>query len=378
MSAALRHVALNGLWFDPGRSSGTETYLRGLVPALARERPDLRLTLATTRRGADALIEEGWGDFCALVRVPTDEGERVRRLLSELVRFPDLARRRGCDLLHSLSNTGPALTPAPHVVTIHDVIFFHHATMPWTTTLATRAVVGAAARRAAGVITVSETSRDAIVSTLPVAPERVSVVHNGAGREPGAGVPAEVLRERLDLPAAARVVLCVAALRPHKNQALLVRALARLPEDVVLVLAGHEEAYADDLRSLGAGLSVQDRLRFAGYVSDAELEGLYALAACAAFPTLAEGFGLPVLEALRRGLPVACSDLAVLHEVGGDACVYFDPHDDADATRAVLAAVERAGDAQAGMARAAGFGWAAAAKGTLAAYERALTLGSGA
>lgn len=371
-------MALNGLWFDPGRSSGTETYLRGLVPALAQERPDLRITLATTRRGADALAREGWSDFCALVRVPTDEGQRVRRLLSELVRFPDLARRRECDLLHSLSNTGPAVASPPHVVTIHDVIFFHHATMPWTTTLATRAVVGGAARRAAGVITVSEASRDAILATLPVAPERVSVVHNGAGREPVAGVPADALRRRLGIPAAARVVLCVAALRPHKNQALLVRALPRLPEDVVLVLAGHEEAYADELRALGSELGVHDRLRFAGYVSDAELEGLYALAACAAFPTLAEGFGLPVLEALRRGLPVACSDLAVLHEVGGYLCLYFDPCDDADAARAVLAAMERAGDAQAGMARAAGFGWEATAQGTLDAYERALAPGPGA
>ena len=374
MTPRLRHVALNGLWFDPGRSSGTETYLRGLVPALARERPELRITLATTRRGADALAQEGWLDFCAIVRVPTDEGERVRRLLSELVRFPDLARRRGCDLLHSLSNTGPAVTSPPHVVTIHDVIFFHHATMPWATTLATRAVVGAAARRAAGVITVSEASRDAIVSTLPVAPDRVTVVHNGAGREPAAGVPAEILRRRLGIPDTARVVLCVAALRPHKNQALLVRALPHLPADVVVVLAGHEEAYAGELRALGADLGVQDRVRFAGYVPDADLEGLYALAACAAFPTLAEGFGLPVLEALRRGLPVACSDLPVLREVGGSACVYFDAGDDAAAARAVLTAMARDRGDRAGADRAARFGWTATAEGTLDAYERALAV----
>ena len=374
MTPRIRHVALNGLWFDPGRSSGTETYLRGLVPALARERPDLRITLATTRRGADALAQEGWRDFCALVRVPTDEGQRMRRLLSELVRFPDLARRRGCDLLHSLSNTGPAVTSPPHVVTIHDVIFFHHATMPWTTTLATRAVVSAAARRAAGVITVSEASREAIVSALPVAPDRVCVVHNGAGREPGAGVPADALRRQLAIPEEARVVLCVAAMRPHKNQALLVRALTHLPGNVVVVLAGHEEAYAGELRALGAELGVEDRLRFAGYVSDAELEGLYALATCAAFPTLAEGFGLPVLEALRRGLPVACSDLPVLREVGGSACVYFDPGDPAGAARAVRVAMERDPADRSGAQRAARFGWEATAQKTLDAYERALAV----
>jgi hypothetical protein len=106
MPAAPRHVALNALWLDPGRSSGTETYLRGLVPALARARPEVRLTLATTRRGAAALVAEGWTDFCAIVRVPADEGQRIRRLSSELLRFPRIARRCGADLMHSLANTG--------------------------------------------------------------------------------------------------------------------------------------------------------------------------------------------------------------------------------------------------------------------------------
>lgn len=373
MTAPLRHVALNALWFDPGRSSGTETYLRGLVPALARARPDVELTLATTRRGADALRAEGWTDFCALVRVPTDEGERARRLLSELVRFPALGRRRGCDLLHSLSNTGPGVAALPHVVTIHDVIFFHHATLPPLTTLATRAVVTAAARRAARIITVSEASRTDIVATLRIPAERVDVVHNGAGRPPAADpVPADVMRQRLDLPADARVVLCVAALRPHKNQALLLRALGALPADVVVVLAGHEEAYADELRALANELGVAERVRFAGYVSDAELEGLYAAAACAAFPTRAEGFGLPLLEALGRGLPVACSRLAVLREVGGSLPHYFDPDAPDDAARAISAALTAGGDARAGFERAARFGWSQTAESTLDTYERAL------
>jgi glycosyltransferase involved in cell wall biosynthesis len=416
MPAVPRHVALNALWLDPGRSSGTETYLRGLVPALARARPGVRLTLATTRRGADALVAEGWTNFCAIVRVPTDEGQRIRRLASELLRFPDIARRRGADLLHSLANTGPVVAPAPHVLTIHDVIFFHHATMPRSTILATRAIVGAAARTAAQVITVSESSREDLVATLGLSPERVVTVHNGAGRAPSvAPAPEAPLRARLGVAPGARLLLCVAALRPHKNQELLVQALPALDDDVVLVLAGHEEPYADTLRALAAESGVADRVCFAGYVTDAELEALYAIAACAAFPTRAEGFGLPVLEALRRGVPVACSDLPVLREVGGDVPRYFDPGDPAGAAAAIREAMggeagagggaswaaagsavgavagsaaaagpagpaggagtagsTRAAAAAAGLERAARFTWEAAAEGTFAAYERAL------
>jgi glycosyltransferase involved in cell wall biosynthesis len=137
------------------------------------------------------------------------------------------------------------------------------------------------------------------------------------------------------------------------------------------VLAGKREPYADELERTAAALGVQDRLRLAGYVGDGELEALWRMAGCAAFPTLAEGFGLPVLEAMQRGAPVACSDIPVLREVGGPVPRYFDPRDPAAAARAIVAALT-GGDGAAGRARAAAFTWEAAARGTWAAYERAL------
>ncbi len=92
-----------------------------------------------------------------------------------------------------------------------------------------------------------------------------------------------------------------------------------------MVLAGHAEPYEDELRAEAARLGVQDRVRFLEFVPDAELEGLWRLADCAAFPTLGEGFGLPVIEAMARGVPVACSDLPVLREVGGDVRALLHP-----------------------------------------------------
>src|SRR4051812_12148293 len=97
MASVIRHVGLNALFLEPGRSAGTETYLRGLVPALSRTRPAGRLTVVTTRKGAAALRADGWTAFAAIVQMPADEGERLRRLTAEQLRFPVLGRRRGWD-----------------------------------------------------------------------------------------------------------------------------------------------------------------------------------------------------------------------------------------------------------------------------------------
>jgi glycosyltransferase involved in cell wall biosynthesis len=367
------HVGLNALFFEPGRSAGTETYLRGLVPALAREFPATRLSVVTTRKGADALVRDGWTDFCSILRLPCDEGERLPRLRAEQLSYPVMGARRRWDVLHSLASMAPVRTRTPAVVSVHDVNFFHHRTFSLATTLGMRAIVGAAARRADAIITVSATSRDDIVATLGVPEERISVVYNGAGRPPDVEpTPADVVRVRRNLAPGTRVLLCVGAIRPHKNQGLLVQILPELPSDVVLVLAGHPEAYAAELEVRAAQLGVAERLRIAGYVDDAEMEALWAMAACAAFPTLGEGFGLPVVEALARGVPVACSDIPVLREVGGEHPSYFDLADPAGAVRAVGRALERGHGDAAARAWAGRFTWEAAARGTFEAYERAI------
>jgi glycosyltransferase involved in cell wall biosynthesis len=181
------------------------------------------------------------------------------------------------------------------------------------------------------------------------------------------------VRARLGLSEGARIVLCVGAKRPHKNQELLVRALSRLGDDVVLVLAGHPEPYDARLRALAGECGVSGRVRFAGYVAEEDLEALWGIAACAAFPTRAEGFGLPLVEAMRRGVPVAASDLPVLREVGGDVPRFFDPDRPEEAAEAIAKAMGD-GDTRAPAARAqaARFTWDAAAAGTWTAYERAL------
>jgi glycosyltransferase involved in cell wall biosynthesis len=374
----VRHVALNAAYLDPGRSGGPETYLRGLVPALAREFPRTRLTVLTTRRGAASLVQDGWRSFCDVVALPADEGQRPRRLAAELLLTADAAGRRGVDVLHSLASVGPPLARPAKVVTLHDVTFLRIRTFGLATTAAMGTLMLAAAHTADGLLSVSRTARDDIAATLRLDPGAIAVVPNGFGRPPSGDVAdAGDVLARVGVPAGRRIALCVAAVRPHKNQELLVRALPHLPDDVVVVLCGAQEAYADTVAAVAAELGVQDRLRLPGYLEDAELEALWRLAGCAALPTLAEGFGLPVLEALVRGVPLACSDLPELREVGGELPRYFDPRDPASAAAAITAAMTGPFDAAAARARAGGFTWEAAARSTFEVYERAVAAHAG-
>jgi len=373
MSATVRSVALNALFLAPGESGGPETYLRGLVPALAGEYPGIDLHLFTTRAGARALDAEGWGEIVRLHPLPADEYRRVRRQLSEQFILPLAARRCGATVLHNLASTGPAFTPGlATVLTLHDVTFMQMTTFGRATTWGMARVVRLAARDADALIAVSEAARDEICAELRLAPEDFLVVRHGAlaGKGPPPEDEAEV-RTALGLDGR-RLVLCVGALRPHKNQGLLVRAAPLLPEDVKVVLAGHQEPYADELRALTRELGCEDRVELAGYLPGNRLERLWLMAGCAAFPTRAEGFGLPLLEAMARGVPVACSDLPVLREVGGDVPSYFQPDDPRSAADSISACLTDPGRGSRGAERAASFSWPEAARRTMEAYERAV------
>ena len=170
----------------------------------------------------------------------------------------------------------------------------------------------------------------------------------------------------------------MSAKRPHKNLAGLLDALAVIPPErrPVAVLPGYPTPYETELRVHADRAGVAADVRWLGWTPEADVEGLFALAGAFVVPSLYEGFGLPVLEAMARGVPVACSDRASLPEVAGDAALLFDP----ERPEQIAAAIERLlGDPaeaarlrEAGRARAAQFTWARTADLTLASYERAL------
>lgn len=367
--SGIRHVGFNAVFLEPGVSGGSETYLRGLVPEVARLRPELRVTVFTNGTAAASLRRAGWDGFADVVAVVPGAIRRGSRLLGELVLAPRAASRAGCDVLHSPANVGPLRAAVASVVTVLDVIYMTTQTLRPGSTLVLRQLVPRAARRADALIAISEAARDEAARMLRLPREAMTVVRLGVS-PPGPAAPLQRVREQYGL-VGKRPVLCVAALRPHKNQILLVRALRRLPDDTVLVLVGHPERSPDALLAEAQRLGVDDRLRVLGYVADDTLEALWRLAACAALPTLAEGFGLPVTEALSRGVAVACSDLPVLREVGGDVPQYFDPYDPEAAALAIGRALDDRSACLRGPQRAAGFTWEEAARRTLRVYENA-------
>jgi len=217
------------------------------------------------------------------------------------------------------------------------------------------------------------------LSLLGVAAEKIQVIPHGVGAQPRVeALPEGELRGRLGL-GDRPVVLSVSAKRPHKNLPRLIEALAAVPapERPVLVVPGYPTSHEDELRAQAARLGVSEDLRLLGWVDAEELEGLYAAAVCVVYPTLAEGFGLPVLEAMRRGVPVACSGTGAVREVAAGGALLFDPL----RTDAITAAMqtlladrsERERLRAAGLARAAEFTWERSARGHLAAYERVLS-----
>jgi len=366
------NVGLNALHLVPGETGGSEIYARRLVPALASVDPGLQLTLFVAREGS-ALQ---WPDGIAVERLPISARSRPARVLAEQTLLPIAAWRAGVELMHNLFTTAPAIASVPQVTTIHDVIYERypeaHAGL---LTHGMRMLVPLAARRSRRVIAVSEATKADVVRFLGVAPERVDVTYEGPGMAtPDRPTHAAELRERLEL-GADPIVLTVSAKRPHKNLERLFEAFSRVKEPATLVVPGYATPFERELRDRAA-LAASDRIRFAGWLSDAELDGLYRAATVLVFPSLAEGFGLPVLEAMVRGTPVACSNTTSLPEIAGEAALLFDPLD----VEAITDAIRRLlGDADlrrrlsdAGREQAAKFTWEGAARKTIDTYRVAL------
>ncbi len=370
-------VALNMIWFGPA-AGGVGRYGRELVGALLAARPDLRLHLVVSRDVPDDLRAEPWAQDVRWEVMPVRLGGPPFHLAAQFAGLPALAIARRVALVHGLANVVPLRIPRVRsVVTVLDLTWLHEGA-EWGDARAVRAVRRLSLRSARGADRVLAISHDAardLGATLAIPAQRIDVAPLGVRTGPlAAAQDAAVLRARYEL-GDAPVILCVAQKRPYKNHAALIRALPELPA-AVLMAPGAPTAHEAELRTLAQQLGVDGRVRFPAYVDDGELEGLYALASCFALASRSEGFGLPVLEAMGRGVPVACADRGALAEVAGDAALLFDP-DDQDAVTAALRVLlhDRARAAQLvarGHERVRAFTWERTAQLTLASYERAL------
>ena len=369
-------VGLNLLFLDDG-AGGVGRYATELAGALT-DRSDVELELFLNDAGLTVLSGEPWLGRARVTRVRASRENRLAYLAATFGVVPAMASAHRLDILHSPANVGPVISPGVKcVITAHDLIWMRVGDQ-WGSPEeieAMRRATKLTVPRAARVVTVSEASaRD--LDEIGVSRNRIDVVHHGVR------IPVEVeatpesqLRERLGL-GDGRVILCVAQKRPYKGQDKLVRALPDLPVDVRLVLPGGSTQFEEDLSALARKLGVEDRVVMPDWLSEADLEGLYGLSTCFALASEIEGFGMPVLEAMARGLPVACSNRPSLPEVAGDATVLFDPDDQSSVTSALVGILGdqglRVDLAERGIRRASEFTWRRAAEQTVDAYRRAL------
>ena len=353
-----------------------ETYARSLVPLLPDAMPEASFTVLAGKELSAEWLKSPWDNRISLESVPVPASSRIRRSLAEFTTVARAARRSGYDLVHGLSAAVPTGSDFRSVVTIHDLIYHRYpGTSSRMLAFGQRRLTEFVANHVDRIIVPSQATAAELRGILGVPSGRIDVVPEGPGRVPPKAVsPDPGLRDRLGIPPG-RLVLSVSARRPHKNLKRLIEALANV-EGAVLVLPGYASPFDDELRASARMAGVGDRVVFCGWVSDSDLEVLYAEAECMAFPSLAEGFGLPVLEAMARGIPVVTSRNGALAEVSGDSAAYFDPLSAAsisEALRSVLSDSDlREHLVESGLAQAERFSWSQSAALTAASYRRAL------
>ncbi len=380
-------VALNLEQLLSPSPGGVGRYSARLAANLARLGVDVIPVVARHRPGR---VQAAWGEFGLQDVAPPVVLPLPRPVLYDawhLLGWPPRRWPAGVDIVHAPSLAVPPKQGKPLVVSIHDAapwIFPEAFTARgrWFHALGARAASGRADR----IITGTAAAAAELAEHMSLPAERVRVVPYGVdppGAQPGPAGTAEVVR-RFGL-SGLPYVLWVGSLEPRKGVGTLVTAMAQLGRGPVkaagpapaLVLAGYPGWQnsallpASDLVQLGA------RFRHIGPVSEAELWALYSGAALFAFPSLHEGFGLPVLEAMAAGAPVVASDIPAVREVAGEAAVLVPPGDAgawAEAIEALLAdGPRRAGMAEQGRRRAELYSWASTAAATIEVYRELVT-----
>lgn len=337
--------------FAVGAATGLGAYARGLADAL-RRRDDV--------------------DVVELRDERRDLWRFDRRLLWDQFRLPALAAGARPDVVHYTGGTMPIRRRGASVLTLHD-LGWRRGEVPgrFYARWYFGGLAGLLARGADGIVADTHAAARDIADGLTIDPARIEVV--------GVGVAAPFFAVRRR-PRAAAFALAVGTVEARKDLCTAVRAVARIPS-LELLCAGPFTPYVDEVRRAAREAGIADRIRLLGYVDDGALLRLYEEAAMLVFPSRYEGFGLPPLQALACGLPVAAARTETTLEVLGDCARYAPVGDDAalaDAMRAILAEDRRTPEKAApGRARAQRFSWDAVAQRMTAVYRSALSKRAG-
>ena len=355
--------------------TGNEVYIRSLLNALAAQGGNCELIAYVAAKEAGRALASG-------IRTRHVARDPFVRLGVDLT--AKVLRDRP-ELLH-VQYTAPLFCPVPIVVSVHDVSFLEHPEyFRRERALQLQVTVARTVRRAAKIITVSDFSRRSILKAYgELEEDKVVVVWNAAApefRPISRESAAAQVRDRFSV--GGPFLLGGGDLLPRKNQIGLIRAFACLMRAYPqfqhkLVLAGQETWFAHHVREAARESGFADRIRFLGFVSDAELLHLYNACDVFVFPSYYEGFGLPALEAMACGRAVVCSSTSALPEVVDGAALLFDPYSVDEMVRAIadllLDSELRARMERLGLQRAAHFSWQKAAQQTMDIYYEVANL----
>ena len=355
--------------------AGNETYAINLIEALALIDQTNRYTLYVTKQEAIERFDRRWPNFEVRLTRPHTPLVRIPLTLSAEL------RRHPVDVLH-VQYTAPPFSPCPVVATIHDLAFEHlPETFHRRSWMQLRLTVRRTAKRAAHILTVSEYSRQDILATYGIAPERITVTPEAAAPyfEPVTN-ETDLRRVRETFLISENYILSLSSLQPRKNLIRLIEAYSYLrktrPECRLsqLVLAGKRGWLDSEIFRAAAQSSFARDILFIGYVAEPDLPALYSGAICFVYPSYFEGFGLPVVEAMQCGVPVITGNRTSLPEIVGDAGVLVDPFNEKELAeamaRVILNPAYRDELRLKGLKRAKSFDWKATARLTLQVYER--------
>jgi glycosyltransferase involved in cell wall biosynthesis len=358
----MARIGVNALYLIPGKVGGTEVYLRELIAALARiDAVNEYFVFTNLETGADLVPRQHnfqWKPQAVHARF------RPARILWEQTVLALEASRYRLDVMFNPGFTAPVLAMCACVTVFHDLQHKRHPEhFRWFDLPFWRLLLWASAHRSRRLIAVSEATRTDLLRFYRIDPGRITVIPHGV----------DWALFALDRTLIEPYLLCVSTLHPHKNLDRLIRAYARQKRDFRLVIAGMRGFYAEAIEKLIAELGIADSVQLTGWIPREALYRFYARALAFIYPSTFEGFGMPVLEAMAAGIPVACSDIPPLREVGADVVLFFDPLDEASIAaameRIVTDAALRERLAKAGPERAREFTWERAAEQTLEALD---------
>lgn len=369
------------LSFEPSyRQAGVSRYTEALVREMPRRSPTDTFVVFTGPAHPPADRDFPPSLQWVHARVPTQRPPV--RIAWEQTAGMTVARRHALDVLHAPVNVIPVLTGTPSVVTIHDLAFHHFPRQyPAAKQRYLRMMTRLSVRRATRVIAVSEATRRDVIDVYGCPPERVVTVPNGVSDEFRPLPDEEIARFRQAEGLTEPFLLFLGTLQPRKNLETLLRAYARVQAESGwrLVVAGATGWSYDPVFQTARDLGLADVVRFAGYVPPERLPLWYNAAGMLVYPSLYEGFGLQLVEAMACGTPVIAADTSSLPEVVGNAGLLAAPRDVDGFARAIVS-LARSPDMREdlrarGLRRAALFSWAATADRTLAVYREAIAAG---